>query len=92
MFYNLVAQKHGVDPSVLTQDPDIYMMNNDDLLYRLLKVIESPHLNVYKDHPKLPTLLRGARVANERLNILKKLDMKCFNVSLLTGSTESFFR
>lgn len=81
-----------MDFNVLLNDPDVLRLDINTLMYRLVKLIHSPSLSVFKHHPRLGNLLQQSRVASERMIILKKLDMDCYDLDLLTCSNSTFLK
>lgn len=88
----LMLQKNDMDFNDLLNDPDVLGMDINTLMYRLAKIVHSPSLNVFKQHPRVGRLVQNSGVASERMLILKQLDMDCYDLALLTCHTSSFLR
>lgn len=81
-----------MDFNNLLNDPDVLKIDINTLMYRLVKLVHSPSLSVFKQHPRLGELIRNSGVASERMLILKRLDMDCFDLNLLTCQNSQFLK
>ncbi|XKL61525.1 hypothetical protein PGB90_008582 [Kerria lacca] len=90
--YPRIMKTFGIDSSILTKYPQIIEMDANILMYRILKLINSPTLTIFKDHPKFGSLLISGPKVLERINILQELNMNCYDICLLTCSSKVFFK
>ena len=91
-YFYFCQQDANLDFSTFLKHPGHFDMDFKEFEFHFWNIVTSPHLSVFKYHHLLPVLVERGRIANERLTILKHLNMKCYNLKVLTGTARRFFR
>lgn len=92
LYFLVFCSKEKNITSVAPTYASLLSMKSELNFNRLSKVLDTYELQVYVNHPRFMELLNRSFVAYERLEVLKKLNMRCYTLNQLITSDESFIK